>query len=118
MIPSRFIPHSPEELDEARQAFKYLKGKLITVEINYQPNDIDKIKKWLKRQTVGFWLTQQEYESLDWLPAPKDNDEPSMEEILSSIRRIIAEDEGIYKVKIHFVERNDAIKFKLMWHKK
>lgn len=116
MIPSRFVPHSLEELNEAREAFKYLKGKLITVDITYLCTDLDRIHVWLKTQTKGFWLTQGEYEALDLAPVPKDNSEPTMNEIIESIRRIIQEDD-LYKLKIHFVDRGDAIKFKLIWHK-
>jgi hypothetical protein len=107
-----------KELEEARAAFVFLKPKLITVEITYQAEDIEKIRSWLSQQTVDFWLTTHEYETLDWtFITDKDTSEPSMGDILASIRRIISE-EHEQKIKIHFVNKGDAIKFKLMWHKK
>lgn len=114
---NRFKSHTSEERLEANRAMRFLLPKMIKINILVHDEQAEKVINWLKRNCNGLWLSDQEVSYMTDLTTQKLNgfNEPTMEEILASIRRIISEvDERT--VTLYFSDKNDAIRFKL-WYK-
>jgi hypothetical protein len=101
-----------EDVSHARDMFQRLKSHLTEIVITVHEDKRDIIWLWLqdRRNITGFFLSEWEYNTLN----KKGYGEPSMEEILASIRRIISE-EPYTTLRFYFHDKSDAIKFKLVW---